>query len=173
MHPSTLLSGKIPPIPLDYMLWCMILGARCRDFLSCRGQPLWGNGRVAVADIMTSDDIILWIWFSLRPPRWDLTIRHGHCVKNCSLRFCRNGTELDLGECRSPTPIFQENQLPPSHQLWVYGCEFVLRLMVMMAMVLMAMVMMAIVMMMIVMVSVMIVIILPEALVQAGWLCQH
>ena len=86
---------------------------------------------------------------------------HGHGVDNCSLRFCRKGRQLDLGESRSPTQIFQRDLLPASHRLWAYVCAFGPGLMVMMAMVIMAMVM----------VSVM-VIIVPEALRQVGWLRQ-
>ena len=94
---------------------------------------------------------------------------HGHGVDNCSLRFCRKGRQLDLGESRSPTQIFQWNLLLASHLLSAYVCAFGPGLMVMMAMVMMAMVMMAMVMMAMVMVSVM-VIIVPEALRQVGWL---
>jgi len=82
---------------------------------------------------------------------------HGHGVDDCSLRFFRKGRQLDLGESRSPTQIFQRNLLPTSHRLWAYVCAFGPGLMVMMAMV---------------MVSVM-VIIVPEALGQVGWLCQR
>jgi hypothetical protein len=71
--PSTLSRGKTLPISLDYMLPGMVLGARSRDMLSCRGQAP-GSGRreaggwrreegcgrrVAVAEIMTSVDIIV------------------------------------------------------------------------------------------------------------------
>jgi len=86
---------------------------------------------------------------------------HVHGVDNCSLRFCRKGRQLDLGESKSPTQIFQRDLLPASHRLWAYVCAFGPGLMVMMAMVIMAMVM----------VSVM-VIIVPEALRQVGWLRQ-
>jgi len=92
---------------------------------------------------------------------------HIHGVDNCSLRFCWNGTQLDLGESKSPTQIFQQNLLLASHGLWVYVCAFGPGLMVMMAMVMMVMVMTTMVM-----VSVM-VIIVPEALRQVGWLCQR
>jgi hypothetical protein len=44
----------------------------------------------------------------------------GHGVDNCSLRFCRNGRELDLGESRSPTQIIQWNLLLAFHRLWAY-----------------------------------------------------
>jgi len=47
---------------------------------------------------------------------------HDHGVDNCSLRFCRNGRQLDLGESRSPTQIFQRNLLLASHGLWAYVC---------------------------------------------------
>jgi len=49
---------------------------------------------------------------------------HGHGVDNCSVRFCRKGRQLDLGESRSPTQSSQRNSLPASHQLWVYVCTF-------------------------------------------------
>jgi hypothetical protein len=97
---------------------------------------------------------------------------HDHGVDNCSLRFCRNGRQLDLGESRSPTQIYQRNLLLASHGLWAYGCAFGPGLMVMMAMVMMAMVMMAMVMTAMVMVSVMVIIVL-EALRQVGWLRQR
>jgi len=102
---------------------------------------------------------------------------HDHGVDNCSLRLCRNGRQLDHGESRSPTQIFQRNQLLASHRMWAYVCAFgpglmVMMVMVMMVMVMMAMVMMAMVMMAMVMVSVM-VIIVPEALRQVGWLRQR
>jgi len=87
---------------------------------------------------------------------------HDHGVDNCSLRFCRNGRQLDLGESRSPTQIFQRNLLLALHGLGAYVCTFGPGLMVMMAMV----------MMVIVMVSVM-VIMVTEALRQVDWLCQH
>jgi len=92
---------------------------------------------------------------------------HDHGVENCSLRLCRNGRQLDLGESRSPTQVFQRNQLLASHRLSAYVCAFGPGLMVMMAVVMMAMVMTAMVM-----VSVM-VIIVPEALRQVGWLRQR
>jgi len=94
---------------------------------------------------------------------------HGHGVDNCSLRLCMKGRQLDLGESRSPTQIFQRNQLPACHRFWAYVCTFGPGLLVMMAMVMMAMVMMAMVMVLVK------VIIVPEALRQVGWLrqCQH
>jgi len=49
---------------------------------------------------------------------------HDHGVDNCSLRFCRNGRQLDLGESRSPTQIFQRNLLLASHRLWAYVYAF-------------------------------------------------
>ena len=97
---------------------------------------------------------------------------HDHGVDNCSLRFCRNGRQLELGESRSPTQIFQRNLLLASHGLLAYVCAYGPGLMVMMAMVIMAMAMMALVMTALVMVSVM-VIIVPEALRQVGWLRQR
>jgi len=87
---------------------------------------------------------------------------YDHGVDNSSHRFCTNGRQLDLGESRSPSQIFQRNLLLASHRLWAYVCAFWPGLMVMMAMVMMAMVM----------VSVM-VIIVAEALRQVGWLRQR
>jgi len=49
---------------------------------------------------------------------------HGHGVDNCSLRFYKNGRQLNLGESRSPTQIFQWNLELASHRLWVYVCGF-------------------------------------------------
>ena len=49
---------------------------------------------------------------------------HGHGVENCILRFCRKGRQLDLGESRSPTQIFQRNLLLASDQVWAYVCAF-------------------------------------------------
>jgi len=66
---------------------------------------------------------------------------HGHGVDNCRLTFCRKNRQLDLGESRSPTQIFQRNLLPASHRFWAYVCAFGPGLMVMMAMVMMAMAM--------------------------------
>jgi hypothetical protein len=86
---------------------------------------------------------------------------HGHGVDNCCLRFCRTGRQLDLGENRSPTQIFQRSLLPGFHQLWVYVGPFGLGLMVMLAMVMAMMIVM-------VMVLVMVITVL-EALRQVGY----
>jgi len=94
---------------------------------------------------------------------------HGHGVDNCSIRYCRKGRPLDLGEGRLPTQIVQGNMLPAFHGLRVYVCTFGPGLMV--GMVTMAMLIMAMVMMAMVMVLV-IVIIVPEELRQVGWLRQ-
>jgi len=156
----------------------MLLHAGSRDLLS----GVWwvacacGMWQVAVsgwraADIMTSVYIIVWTLSLACPPRRNLTMPHDHGVDNCSLRFCRNGRQLDLGESRSPTRIFQRNLLLASHGLWAYVCAFGLRLMVMLAMVMMAMVIMAMAITAMVMVSVM-VIIVPEALWYGRWLRQ-
>jgi len=126
--PSTLSRGKTLPISLDYMLPCMLLGARSRDLLSCRRQAPGGGWRVAgggwriVADIMTLVDIIVWTLSLACPPRRDLTMPHRHGVDNCRLRFCRKRRHLDLGESRSRTQIFQRYLLPASHRLWVCVC---------------------------------------------------
>jgi len=110
---------------------------------------------------------------------------YGHGDYNCRLRFCRKGTQLDIGETRSQTQIRQQHLLLAFHQLYEHALTFCLRLMIMMAMVMLAMVMlamvimlmlikvrelMAIVMMAIVMVSVIFTIV-PEALRQVDWLC--
>jgi len=84
---------------------------------------------------------------------------HGHGVDNCSVRFCRKGRQLDLGESRSLTQIFQRNLLPASHRFWAYVCTFGPGLM--------GMVMLAMVMVMVM------VIIVSEALRQVGWLRQR
>jgi len=52
--PSALSRGKTLPIPLDYMLPCMLLHARSRNWLSCRRQApggvrLVGYGRQCLA----------------------------------------------------------------------------------------------------------------------------
>jgi len=96
-----------------------------------------------------------------RPPRQDLKMLHTHGVDNCSLRFRREGRQLDLGESRSPTQIFQQNLVPASDRLWAYVRAFGPGLMGKMAMA-MAMVMVLA-----------IVIIVPEVLIQVGWLRQH
>jgi len=163
----------------------MLLHARSRDLLSCIRQALRGVRHVVcdmsqvagsgwrAAELMTSVEIIVWILSLAQPPQRNLTMPHDHGVDNCSLRFSRNGRELDLGESRSPTQIVQRNLRLASHGLWAYVCAFgpgllVMMVMVMMVMVMMAMVMMEITMMVMVMVSVP-VIIVPEALRQVGW----
>jgi hypothetical protein len=90
---------------------------------------------------------------------------YGHGVDSCCLRFCRTGRQLDYGESRSPTQIFQQNLLPGSHRLWVYVGIFGQGLMVMMVMVMVMMIAM-------VMVLVMVTTVL-EALRQVGWLRQR
>ena len=69
---------------------------------------------------MTLVDIIVGTLFSVRPPRRDLAMPHGHGVDNCSLRFSMNSRQLNLGESRSPSQSFQWNLLLASHRLWVY-----------------------------------------------------
>jgi hypothetical protein len=101
-------------------------------------------------------------------------------VNNCSLPFCSDGKQLQLGESRSLTQIFQRNLLPASYRLWACMCAFVLRLMGMMgmlmmvmgmmvmgmmAMVMMAMVMIAIVMMALVMIAMVMIAMLMMAMV--------
>jgi len=126
---------------------------------ACGGWRAAGGGLRIVAEIMTSVDIIVRTLSLARPPRQDLTMPHGHGVDNCSFRYSRKGRQLDLGESRSPTQIFQRNLLPPSHRLWVNVCTLGPGLMVMVVMVL-------VIVMMIVMVMVMV----PKALSQVGWL---
>jgi len=89
-----------------------------------RHLEVGGRRRLAAAEIMTSIDIIVWTTLLARPPWEELTIPHGNGVENCSMRFCRKGRQLDLGESRSPTQIFQWNQLLTSHWLWVYVYAF-------------------------------------------------
>ena len=77
-------------------------------------EPISNRQRVAVAEIMTSVDIIVWT-LSLAGPSWqDLTMPHGHGVENRSLRLRRNGRQFELGESRSPTQICQRTLLPTS-----------------------------------------------------------
>jgi hypothetical protein len=66
-------------------------------------------------------------------------IPQGHGVDNCSLPFCWKGRQLNLGESRSLTQIFQKNLLPASQRLWAYICAFGQGLMVMIVMVMMVM----------------------------------
>jgi len=80
----------------------------------------------------------------------------GHGVDNCSLRFCRKGRQLDLGESRSPTQFSQRNLQPVSRRFWAYAYTFGPRLMVMMVMVMMVMVL--------VIVMVMVMMMVPKAL---------
>jgi hypothetical protein len=81
---------------------------------------------------------------------------HGHDVDNCSLRYCRKGRQLDLGESRSPTQISQQNLQPVSHRSWAHVFTFGPGLMAMM-----------------VMVMVMVTVMVPKALSPIGWLHQH
>jgi len=69
------------------------------------------------------------------PPQQDLMMPRDHGVNNCSPGFCRKGRQLDIGESRSPTQIFQRNLLPASERFWPYVYAFGVGLMVMMAMV--------------------------------------
>ena len=72
---------------------------------------------------------------------------HSHGVDNCSLRLCRKGRQLDLGESRSPTQFSERNLRPVSCRFRVYVCAFEPGLMVT----------------------------VPKALTQVGWLrqCQY
>jgi len=78
-----------------------------------------------------------------------------HGVDNCSLRFCRKGRQLDLGESRSPTQFSQWSLQPVSRRFWAYVCAFGPGLMVMMVMV---------------MVMVIVTVMVLKALSQVGWL---
>ena len=124
------------------------------------------GGQLMVAEIVTSVDIIVWTLSLAQPPRQDLTMPHSHHVNNCSLRFCKRGSQLDLGESRSLTEIFQRNLVPASHRLWEYVCAFSLGLMEMMAMAMAMAMVMAITMAMVVamVLVIVIVIIVPEVL---------
>jgi len=85
--------------------------------VACGMWQVAGGRWCMLAEIMMSVDIIVWTLSSMWPPQQDLTMPHGHGVDNCSLRFCRKGRQLDLGESRSPTLILQRNLLPTSQQL--------------------------------------------------------
>ena len=89
---------------------------------------------------------------------------HRYAVDNCSLRFCRNGGQLELAESRSLTRIVQQNLLPTSHRFWACVHVFTSGLLVIIMMVIQALVM--------VLVAVTIV---PEVLRLADWLrqCQN
>jgi len=199
--PSTLSSGKTLPISLDYMLTCTILHARSRDLLSCRSQAPGGvscrhqapGGMRQVAYvgqwlvggmwqvvcgtwwaaydgwIMTSVDIIVWTLSSARPPWQDPTIPLCCGVDNRSIRFRSKGRQLELGESRSPIEIFQRNLVPAPNWLWPYVRSFGLGLMEMMAMAMANAKAMALAMVLVIL------IIVPEVLIQVGWLhqCQH
>jgi hypothetical protein len=52
---------------------------------------------------------------------------HGHGVDNCSLPFGRKGRQLELGESRFRTKIFQQNLLLASHQLEFVGIYVCIR----------------------------------------------
>jgi len=86
-------------------------------------RPGAGGGWRA-AELMTSVYIILWSLSLARPPRRKLMMPHDHGVYNWSLTFYRNGRQLDLGESRSPTQVFQRNLLRVSLPLWAYLCAF-------------------------------------------------
>jgi len=89
---------------------------------------------------------------------------YGQGVDNCTLRFCRNGRQFDLGVSRSPTQIVLWNLVPAYHQFWVYVCAFGLGLMEIMAM--------AMAMAMAMLLVIVIEIIVSEVLRQVGWLRQ-
>ena len=90
---------------------------------------------------------------------------HGHVVDNCNIIFHTKGRQFDLGESRSSTQIFQQNQLPASLQLGAYVCAFGLGLMEIMPM--------AMAMAMAIVLVIVIVIIVPAVLRQVGSLCHH
>jgi len=90
---------------LDPVTW-WVAGARPREE---------GDGWHMVAEIMTPVNIIVQISSSPCPLRRDLTMIHGQGVDNCSLRFGRKGSQLDLGVSRSPTQISRRNLLPAYH----------------------------------------------------------
>jgi len=160
MLPITLSIGKTLPISHDYILPCMLLGVRFWGLLGNRWQVPRGGGweadsrwQVMVAEIITSVNIMVQTIVIPEPLCRDLTMPSGHGVDNCSLTFCRNSRQLDLGESRFPTQIFQRNLLPAFHQLWLYAFVFSLRLMVMIRMV-MAMMMIAMVMVLVMVIMV-------------------
>jgi hypothetical protein len=51
-------------------------------------------------------------------------ILQGHCVDNCSLRFCSKGRQLDLGESRSLTQFSQWTLQPVSLRFLAYAYAF-------------------------------------------------
>jgi hypothetical protein len=126
--------------------------AGCGWHVACGVWQVAGGRRRILADIMTSVDMVVGTLSLVRPPGQDLTMPQGHGVDNCSLRFCRKGRQLDLGESRSPTQFAKRNLQPVSRRFWAYAYAFGPRLMVMMVMVMVLMV--------------------PKALSQVGWLRQ-
>ena len=119
---------------------CWGAGARHREVwgrwrVEGGGLRVAGGGWSMVAEIMTSVNIIVSTLSLAQPPWRDLTMPHGLGVYNCSLRLCWKGRQLDLGESRSPTQIFQHYLRPASHWLWAKLCAFGPGLMVMMVMV--------------------------------------
>jgi hypothetical protein len=112
-----------------------------------------GRRQVAAAEFIDLDNIIVRTIIIPQPPHRDFTIPLGHGVGNCSLTFCRNSSQLELGGSRSHTPIFQWNRLPAFHPLWLYVSVFCLGLMVMIAMVV-AMMMIARVMVLVMVITV-------------------
>ena len=108
--PKYTLQRKDTPNLTDYILPCMLLGARSRDLLSGRRQEPWGRWRVASsvgwvacgiwqvagrgwwpAEMLMSVDIIVRTFSLARPSRQDHTIPYSQGVDNCGLRFCRKG----------------------------------------------------------------------------------
>jgi len=97
--------------------WGTLLVASSVWWVACGMWQVVGR-KWQVAKIMTSVYIIVWLLSFTRPPRRNLTMPHDHGVGNWSLRFCRNGRQLDRAERRSPTQIFQWYLLLASHGLW-------------------------------------------------------
>jgi len=110
---NTLSIGKILPISFDNMLPCtLVLDPETCWVAGRRHQEAGGQWPVAdggwrmVADIMMSVNIIVQTLSLACRLQWDRTMAYGHGVDNWSVRFCRKGRQLDLGESRSPTQIF-------------------------------------------------------------------
>jgi len=83
---------------------------------------------------------------------------HCHNVDNCSVRYCRTGRYMHLGESRSRTQIVKQNLLPTLHRLWWYVCIVGLWLKVIV---------------MVLMVMVMVTVTVLKALSQVHWLSQR
>jgi hypothetical protein len=128
--------------------------ARCVWWMAYAVWNVVGGRWHMLAAVMTYIDIVVRTLSLVWPPWQDLMTPQGHDVDNYSLRFCRKGRQLDLGESRCPTQFSLRNLQLVSHRFWAYAYASGRGLMMMMVMVMVVMVM------------------VPKALSQVGWLCR-